>query len=73
MPESLDELSSNLLAKGQNHFNNLLKFTSPEEQEVIFWNEDIKIDKTETIIDKEWNVKFKNVNSTLKKPRIKGI
>jgi len=36
MPESLDELSSNLLAKGQTDFNNLLKFTSPAEQEIIF-------------------------------------
>jgi len=73
MPESLDELSSNLLAKGQTHFNNLLKFTSPAEQEVIFWNECINIDKTETIINKEWNGIFKHVKSTLKKPRIKGI
>jgi len=34
MSESLDELSLNLLAKGQHHFNNLLKFTSPENRKL---------------------------------------
>jgi hypothetical protein len=37
MPESLDELSSNLLKKDKMLFKNLLKFTTKEEQDVIFW------------------------------------
>ena len=54
MPESLDEQSSNLLMKDKSLFKNLLMFTSPEEQAVIFWNENIENNKTETIIDQNY-------------------
>jgi len=73
MPESLDELSSNLLAKGQEYFKNLLKFTSPEEQEVIFWSEEIHSVKIQTVVEQDWNVKFNEVKCTINKPRIKGV
>ena len=68
MPDSLDELSSNLLLKDKTLFKNLLKFTSPEEQAVIFWNENIEANKTETIIDHNWNVKFNTFKTTAIKP-----
>ena len=73
IPESLNELSSNLLKKDKKLFKNLFKYTTKKEQDVIFWNEIITIDKTDTIIDSEWNVQFQKNKTSFEKPRIKGI
>jgi hypothetical protein len=43
------------------------------ENETIFWIEENEIETTETIVDKEWNVKFNKVKKVQQKNRIKGI
>jgi hypothetical protein len=70
MPASLDELSSNLLKAGKENFKHLLKHIDNKK---IFWVEKNEVESTETIVDKDWNVKFKKVNKIIKKDRIKGI
>ena len=40
---------------------------------MIFWDETVEIDKTETIVDSKWNVEFKKFKKSDIKPRIKGI
>jgi hypothetical protein len=70
MQASLDELSSNLMKAGKQNLKNLLKHV---ENETIFWIEENEIETTETIIDKDWNVKFNKVKKVQQKNRIKGI
>ena len=73
LPVSLDTLSSNLLEKGKDNFNNLLANTTKSEQDVIFWTETKHESKIETHINQNFDVKFKQVDKTKYIPRVKGI
>ena len=69
MQTSLDELSSNLMKAGKESFKNLLKHT---DNETIFWVESSEVESTQTVIDKDWNVKFNKVKKVQQKTESKG-
>ena len=73
MSSSLDSLATNLLLDNKSKFTNLLKFTTKEEQDAIFWEERIETKTNELILDKEWNTSYKTVKNVNFNPRIKGI
>lgn len=70
---SLDALSTNLLKEDKNKFQNLLKFTTKEEQDTIFWEERIETRSNNLIMNDKFDVEYKNIKSVEFKPRIKGI
>lgn len=78
MQASLDELSSNLLKPGKGKlekpnkekFKNLTKHI---DNDSIYWVEEKWEESTQTIIDKDFNVKFNKVDKKTGKHRIKGI
>jgi hypothetical protein len=70
MQASLEELSSNLMKAGKQNFKNLLKHI---DNETIFWVENSEVESTETVVDKDWNVRFNKVIKKQEKNRIKGI
>lgn len=74
LPLALDELCSILYkSKGRSAFKTLFDNTTREEQEVLFWNEQILSEKTETIIDKDYQCSYKIKEAKIVKPRVKGI
>ena len=68
MQASLDELSSNLMKAGRENFTNLQKHI---ENETIYWNEDIEVDSTQTIVESKWNVEFKKVKTVQQKTELR--
>jgi hypothetical protein len=73
MAASLDTLSSNLLKENRSQFKNLLKYTSQEEQDSIFWEERVESKTTKLILDNNFNPEYKEFKNIDFKPRIKGI